>query len=265
MENWRKTDIVDAVLAPAAIALLLAYHIFLFYKVRTRPMKTVMGLNLKARRLWVFDMLIENHKKNVLAVQTLRNSIMESTLMATTAILLTAGLATYFTFANNLKQLPGGNESGKVSSSPPFLSPSVSSFGSISSTIKSFAVLSCFMVSFLCHTQSIRYINHVNYMINIPLDHIITPEFVADLMERSTFMYGLGSRMFYIAFPLLLWVFGSVPMLICAMVLLHALYSSDFVQPDIDNCNVSNKVSQDQHSMELQNKGSFSPSQDFHL
>ncbi|KAI5072568.1 hypothetical protein GOP47_0012674 [Adiantum capillus-veneris] len=180
MDKLRSSDIVDAVLAPTSVALLLAYHIFLFYKVRTRPMQTRMGINHKARRLWVYDMLIENHKKNVLAVQTLRNSIMESTLMATTAVLLTAGLATYFTFGTSVKQLPG--------------------------------VLSCFMVSFLCHTQSIRFINHVNYMVNIPMDHLITADYVADLMERGTFI-------------------------------------SDFVDHDL---NTSNKALQAQQDMELQ-------------
>ncbi|MCO5570309.1 hypothetical protein L7F22_024027 [Adiantum nelumboides] len=190
MEKWQHSDIVDAVLVPASIGLLVAYHIFLFYKVRTQPMQTLMGINHKARRLWVYDMLIENHKKNVLAVQTLRNSIMESTLMATTAVLLTAGLATYFSFANNLKQLPGDSRGGLA---PPFSLSSPTSIGTLTGTIKTFAVLSCFMVSFLCHTQSIRFINHVNYMVNIPMDHLITPDYVADLMEHGTSLYSIGS------------------------------------------------------------------------
>ncbi|MCO5570316.1 hypothetical protein L7F22_024035 [Adiantum nelumboides] len=220
MDKWRRSDMVDAVLAPVSIALLLAYHIFLFYKVRTRPMQTRMGINHKARRLWVYDMLNENHKKNVLVVQTLRNSIMESTLMATTAVLLTAGLATYFTFGSTLKQLPGGSE-GTPLSSISLTSPI--SVGTVSSTIKTFAVLSCFMVSFLCHTQSIRFINHVNYMVNIPMDHLITANYVADLMERGTFMYSMVLASSMLPF---LFSFGFLVQYQCSYVLLYSFMLS---------------------------------------
>ena len=58
MMDWSISDIVDAVLAPTSIALLVAYHAFLCYKVRTSPLNTVMGINRRARRLWVYDMLI---------------------------------------------------------------------------------------------------------------------------------------------------------------------------------------------------------------
>ena len=156
---------------------------------------------------------------------------MESTLMATTAVLLTAGLATYFTFAATLKELPTVSAAITGRSSQP-----------IAGTVKSFAVIACFMASFVCHTQSIRFINHVNYMVNVPMTtslprngvdgidgSFLTAEYVADLLERGTVLYTLGSRSFYMAFPLLLWVFGSVAMFVSSILLLHALYNSDFV------------------------------------
>lgn len=219
--EWNK-GLIDAVLVPSAVVLLLLYHAFLFYKVRTRPSQTVMGINRTARRLWVYEMLIENHKKNVLAVQTIRNSIMESTLMATTAVLLTAALAAYFTFANSIKQ--------------PLEVNSIQN--GVSCTVKSFSILVCFMISFLCHTQSIRFLNHVNYMINIPLEAtggVITADYIGDLMERGTVYYAFGSRSFYVAFPLLIWAFGSIPMFLCTVVLVHALYSVDFVDDEARN------------------------------
>ncbi|KAH7295390.1 hypothetical protein KP509_27G044500 [Ceratopteris richardii] len=236
MEKWQHSDVVDAVLAPASIGLIVAYHVYLFYNVRTQPLRTLIGINQKARRLWVREMLSEHHqRKNVLAVQTIRNSIMESTLMATTAVLLTAAMATYFTFASSIKPFPGGGGI-KPSTSSSTLSP-LSSYspGSVSNTIKTFSVLSCLMLSFLCHTQSIRFLNHVNYMINVPMDSRIclTTDYLGDLMERGTFIYSVGSRTFYVSFPLLLWVFGSVPMFLCALVLLHAFYTSDFVYYNI--------------------------------
>ena len=144
--------------------------------------------------------------------------------MATTAVLLTAALATYLTFANTIKQLsPVRNEVHGVS-------------GSVCGTVKAVTLIASLMASFLCHTQSIRYINYVNYMINVPIlpdggSGALTPEYIASLLERSTVFYTMGARSFYAAFPLLFWIFGSVPMFIATLVLVHVLYNSDFVDP----------------------------------
>ncbi|MCO5570311.1 hypothetical protein L7F22_024029 [Adiantum nelumboides] len=202
-------------LGPSALVALLAYHGFLLHKVRTSPFHTRMGINCLARSLWVREMHTENHKKNVLVVQTLRNSIMESTLLAVMAVLLIVALATYYKFFNRSKHLLNNGIDRSLSST-------------MATTIKSCSVLTCCFISLLCHTRSICFYNYVIYVINIPIDWWISTEHIAELLQRATFLYVLGSRAFYMVFPLLLWVFGSIPMFLCGLALLHVLYYNDF-------------------------------------
>uniref|UniRef100_A0A7N0V8N0 Uncharacterized protein n=1 Tax=Kalanchoe fedtschenkoi TaxID=63787 RepID=A0A7N0V8N0_KALFE len=63
---------------------------------------------MKENHLTTADLLSfwlkDNEKKNILAVQTLRNMIMGSTLMATTSILLCCGLAAVISSTYSVKK-----------------------------------------------------------------------------------------------------------------------------------------------------------------
>ncbi|KAK8485423.1 hypothetical protein V6N11_008709, partial [Hibiscus sabdariffa] len=78
--EW-KSYYLDMVLVPLSLAMNLAYHWWLWHKVRTQPLSTIIGINATGRRFWVAAMMKDNEKKNIIAIQTLRNSIMGSTLM----------------------------------------------------------------------------------------------------------------------------------------------------------------------------------------
>ncbi|KAF7843969.1 plant/F12B17-70 protein [Senna tora] len=73
--------------------------------VQNQPHRTIIGINASARRNWVSSMMKDNDKKNILVVQSLRNTIMGSTLMATTSILLCTGLAVVVSSTYSLKKL----------------------------------------------------------------------------------------------------------------------------------------------------------------
>ena len=68
----------------ASVLLVAAYHIFLRHKVRHDPTYTVQAVNRIARTAWV-ETIMQNDKHAVLAVQTLRNSTMAATFLASTA------------------------------------------------------------------------------------------------------------------------------------------------------------------------------------
>lgn len=73
LEPWNE------IIALAASALLLAaYHLWLRLKVRRHPAFTVQAVNRLARTAWVESIMTEPGKE-VLAVQTLRNSTMAAT------------------------------------------------------------------------------------------------------------------------------------------------------------------------------------------
>ncbi|XP_022985060.1 uncharacterized protein LOC111483144 isoform X2 [Cucurbita maxima] len=132
--------ISDYILVSSGLGVMVAYHVWLFYRIVRHPNKTVIGINAINRRLWVRAMMEDASKNGILAVQTLRNNIMASTLLASTAIMLCSLMAVLVT-------------SGGHSESPLVVLGDKSVFGF---SIKFFAILVCFLVAFLFNVQSIR-------------------------------------------------------------------------------------------------------------
>ena len=93
-----------------SVALLIAYHAYLLHTVRTFPQSTLIGLTRKARRRWVKYMV--NTNNGILAVQSLRNWLMTSTLLAGTAMTVCVGLLAVV--AGGASKVGGGT--GKVGS-----------------------------------------------------------------------------------------------------------------------------------------------------
>ncbi|CAN1141445.1 hypothetical protein LINPERHAP2_LOCUS12502, partial [Linum perenne] len=80
--------LLDLTLVPVGLILMLSYHLWLLSQVMNHPSNTTIGVNAINRRFWARAMMAEPSKNGILAVQTLRNNIMASTLLATTAIML---------------------------------------------------------------------------------------------------------------------------------------------------------------------------------
>lgn len=52
-----KKQILDFVLVPLGLCVMIAYHIWLFYRIAKHPMKTVIGINVVNRKIWVRAMM----------------------------------------------------------------------------------------------------------------------------------------------------------------------------------------------------------------
>lgn len=158
-------------------------------------------------------------KNGVLAVQTLRNNIMASTLLASTAITLSSLIAILMT---------GGNGDGSM----------WILFGAKSElffSTKFFLILVCFLVAFLLNVQSVRYYSHASILINVPFKkmyhnvhrHQLPAEYVARTVNKGSYFWSLGLRAFYFSFPLFLWIFGPIPMFLSCFFLVFMLYFLD--------------------------------------
>ncbi|KAG6508264.1 hypothetical protein ZIOFF_033638 [Zingiber officinale] len=190
--EWRK-GYLDLVLVPLGLLLPLVYHLWLWYRVRSKPLHTIIGINSVGRRLWVEAVMKDNDKKNILAVQTIRNTIMGSTLMATTSILLSSGLAAVLSSTYSVKRP---------------LYDSV--FGA--------------------HGEFMVALKYANFLINVPLsDSLVTVAYVADLLEKGFALNTVGNRLFYAALPLLLWIFGPLPVVFSSLTMVLILYNLDVV------------------------------------
>ncbi|KAE8661986.1 F-box protein SKIP31 [Hibiscus syriacus] len=173
---------LDCILVPTGILFMVAYHLWLLYRILNHPTRTVIGVNAINRRFWVQAMMEDASKNGVLAVQTLRNNIMASTLLASTAIMLSSLIAVLMT-------------SGSANRSSWFI------FGDTSDlafSIKFFSILCCFLVAFLLNLQSIRYYSHASILINVPVKKMshrhrhLTEEYVANTVNRGSYFCSGG-------------------------------------------------------------------------
>ncbi|XVE58747.1 hypothetical protein DITRI_Ditri04bG0193700 [Diplodiscus trichospermus] len=208
-------DKLDFVLVPVGLLLLALYHLWLLFTILKHPTRTVIGLNAESRHKWVFSMMSDPLKNGVLAVQTIRNNIMASTLLATIAITLSSLISVFVSSSsdssNATSEIVYGNKSPLLSS------------------IKYFSILLCFLVAFLCNVQSIRYYAHVSFLVTVPSssDNMESLEYVARNLNRGSYFWSLGLRAFYLSFPLLLWIFGPIPMFLCCFMMSFLLYFLD--------------------------------------
>jgi uncharacterized membrane protein len=144
---------------------------------------------------------------------------MGSTLMATTSILLSAGLAAVISSTYSVKK--------------PLNDSIYGAHSEFMVALKYVTLLTIFLFSFFCHTLSIRFFNQVSILICTPQDvlsyAVITPEYLSELLDKGIVLSTVGNRLFYSAFPLLLWIFGPVLVFLCSVAMIPVLYNLDFV------------------------------------
>lgn len=163
---------------------------------------------------------------------------MGSTLMATTSILLCAGLAAVISSTYAVKK--------------PLSDAIYGAHGEFMVALKYVTILIFFLFSFFSHSLSIRFINQVNILINTPFPPedleemmmMITPEeYVAELLERGFVLNTVGNRLFYAALPLMLWIFGPVLVFLCSVMMVPLLYNLDFFFFDKERRKIDRKSS----------------------
>lgn len=200
----------------ASVLLVIFYHYFLKRKIKKNPSYTVQAINRIARTAWVETIMHDDHKA-VLAVQTLRNSTMAATFLASTSVLLIIGVLTL------------SEQGGKFETTWHALNTIGAKHPELWMTKLIFLLLALF-VAFFSFSMSIRIFNHVGYMINVPLklNHkMITTAHVATHLNRAGNFYSIGMRAYYFLIPLVFWLFGPHFMLISTIVLLLVLYRID--------------------------------------
>ncbi|MGZ8153335.1 MAG: DUF599 domain-containing protein [Methylovulum sp.] len=201
-----------------SVLLVLLYYLYLNWRTRRQPNFTVHAMNARVRQRWV-EMIMANEKMDILAVQTLRNSVMASNFMASTAVLLIIGIL-------NLSQ----NTEKLITAWQPFvLAESASNELGL---LKLGLLLLDFFIAFYCFSMAIRFFNHVGYMVNLPADTVIdgfSPKQIGAYLNRAGTYYTLGTRAFFFSLPLILWFFGPYLLVLATLVLIASLYSLDRV------------------------------------
>ncbi|MCB1804134.1 MAG: DUF599 domain-containing protein [Candidatus Competibacteraceae bacterium] len=194
------------------LAVLIGYHAYVFHEIRTAPARTLQGTGLLARRDWVRSVMSE--RRDILAVQTLRNLTTTASFFASTAFLIAVGL---LSFLLSLDKLPEALSAFNL----------VGTLSTKTLTIKLLLLVLNFLIAFFNLTLELRYLNYCALLINVPNGGETAVTRVVNLLERGARHHTLGVRGFFFGIPLALWLFGPLWMLSSALVLVILLYRLD--------------------------------------
>nr|AFK36811.1 unknown [Medicago truncatula] len=221
--EWQKYY-MDMLLVPCGFLILVFYHYWLWHMTRSQPYTTTFGRDADGRRFWVPTMMKDIDNKNLVAVQSLRNLIMGTTLMSTTSILLCAGLGAIISSTYSVKK--------------PIKESVFGAHGEFVVVLKFAIVLTMLSFSFICHTLSAAFINQVNMLISTPqsVKSMVTPEYLTQHLGKAMLLNVVGIRLFYTAITLQLWIFGPLLPFLSSMLMVCILYNLDFVGGDALEC-----------------------------
>lgn len=215
MYDFIATHATDLVSFAFCAAALLGYQFYLNRRTRRNPASNAQYVLLAARAAWVESVMRE--RRDVLAVQTLRNSTMAASFMASTAVLLIIGVLTL--------SAQGDKLSGTWHA--------LNFLGNFSAEMwltKLLILLFDLLTAFFSFSMSVRLFHHIGYLINVPQDpppdtrrthHVIAQ------LNRAGSYYRIGMRAYYFTVPLLFWLFGPLFLLGMTALLIFFLYHLD--------------------------------------
>ncbi|KZV30058.1 hypothetical protein F511_06563 [Dorcoceras hygrometricum] len=202
---------LDTIVVPSSLFFTIGYHAYLWHQSRRRPILTSIGLNMVKRKCWMRELNEGDYKKGMLVVQTLRNTLMQSILTSTISTLIILSLAALTNNAFNAKDiyLLGSHESSRI-------------------MMLKYGLASIFLVaSFLCSSMAVGFLVDANFLMNaIGIGMECSKSGV--VLERGFMLAVVGNRALCIAFPLLLWMLGPLPVAFSSAALVWGLYALDF-------------------------------------
>lgn len=204
----------EIVFPALTFVVLTSYHLYWLYQVRRFPYRTYLGVTRHLRHMWVESIM--THQRDILSVQTLRNVIMGSSFLASTAMLIGLGLLSLIFKPDYRAEIP-------------FDFTLIFSKMHMLFMVKIMVLVVHFFFAFFSFTLAIRYFNQVNFMINVPVecDPQLNPAYVAHTLDLGMNHYTWGMRAYYLATVVALWIFGPLWMFLGSLVLIYILYRLD--------------------------------------
>jgi uncharacterized membrane protein len=222
MQDFFAPHLLDMICLVVSAGIFSFYHLYMRSKLKTNPTYSLYGATTLARTAWVVGVMEE--KNDILAVQTLRNSTMAATFLASTSILLAVGLLTLSGQADKLGQTWHA----------------MNIFGSRAEstiTLKLLVILGNLFIAFFNFSFAIRLFMHVGFLINTPPEegnYGASITFVAMELNKAGGYFHVGMRAYYFLVPLIFWLFSPVFML-AATVTLVALISKIEKTPKLNS------------------------------
>ena len=215
-----KQDFLDSLAGLFSILLFFAYHLFYFGLIKTRPYLTSYGQNQSVRRSWVYSTMsrTDDLRKDMAAVQTIRNGLMASSLLASTSITLSSAVAAFLLNSEKLDNIQKASLFG------------ISGGVGVHPLYKMFMLIFFFLSAFFAFMQSIRASTHASFAICVPLNYegsFVDCSYVTAMLQRGASFYTVGTRSFYAAFIVLLWLFGPIPPMVGSVMMIFTCWLLD--------------------------------------
>lgn len=206
---------LDIVLVPTGLLFLGVYHLYLLYRILKHPHSTAIGFENDKKRIWVHKMMEGIPRNTEIALTVISSNISAATYLAGLSISLSSVIGTIVGSSTTSSQ-------SKILANQIIYGDRSTSVGSV----KYASLLLCFLTAFMSQVQCIRYYTHVSFLISTP-GLSVPVHYVEDAVIRGSNFWSLGLRAYYFAFPLLLWVFGPIPMFTCSLGMVCFLYFLD--------------------------------------
>ena len=210
------SSIASWVAAGITVAVLVAYELALLWMQRRSPAALARSAHANLREEW-FAALSKQKGSEILAVQTLRNSLMSATMTASTAALGLIGAATLLA---------------------PSITSSIGTFNNLASPftarlVMELVLMGVLFASLVCSAMAVRYYNHAGFILSMPVDSSERsrwgPTAVAYL-RRAGFLYSWGLRHLLIVAPLLAFIVYPLAGPVAALLVVAALFGFDRFQ-----------------------------------
>lgn len=182
---------------------LLGYRFFLSFMLKKRRERLFLGKLQQYRTAW-----IEEHSGSVdslVVIQSLRNTIMSASFLASTAIIIIIGTLNIL-----LTQDVQGKE-----------------------TLKILLLIILLTYTFFNFTWYIREVNYMSFILNIPKEKLEAIEGkdstakISQMFLASGIYFSLGMRGYYFLVPILMWFFNPLLMVCATGLILYILLVRD--------------------------------------
>lgn len=183
------TDARTWLSAVVTIAILVAYEGALLLVQRQSPSRLARLAHADLREEWL-DALSRHPGSEILAVQTLRNSLMAATMTASTAALGLIGAVTLAAPSLN-STLGGGHEDATNFTARLALE---------------LVLMSILFASLVCSAMAVRYYNHAGFICSMPVDSEMRQRWTpigAVYLRRAGLLYSWGLRNLLMIAPIL--------------------------------------------------------------
>ena len=170
------------------VVLLFGYEGVVAVAQRRRPDRMARSAHAALREDW-FSAVSQHKGSEILAVQTLRNSLMSATMTASTAVLGLMGTVTLA--APSLHA--GFNEAAALPSFTPRL-------------VLELLLLTLLFASLVCSAMAVRYYNHVGFISGMPVESEARQRWApagAAYVRRAGLLYSWGLRHLILVAPIL--------------------------------------------------------------